>query len=274
MEIRTAALDDLDTLTDIAAIVDPPADDAELDVSYYQHLLEHGRVVAAEASGIVIGYAATIGIDRSRHLSDLFLHQDARGQDIGRRLLDAVWEADAESAPRQTFSSVHPAALPLYIRAGMTPLWPLLYMSGSTSALRSSDLEVASIQPAEAARLEAGWLGWNRLTEYSYWQNRAGARIFAVRDGKTVVAVGCTARNRTMHTIGRLVCVEEWLLPDVLVAAARWCGDDVMVAVPGVNRALLMLVEAGWRIVEHDIYCASEPDLIDPGRLLPHPGLL
>lgn len=274
MQIRTAVGDDLDSLTDIAAIVDPPADDADLDVSYYRHLLEHGHVVVAEASDIVIGYAATIGVDRSRHLSDLFLHQDARGQDIGRRLLDAVFEANAESAPRQTFSSVHPAALPLYIRAGMTPRWPLLYLNGSPAALPVSGLDVQEIDSSVAADHELQWLGWHRHPDYGYWSQRPGTRVFAVRDAAGIVAVGCAARNRTMYTISRLVCVEESLLPDALAAAARWCGDDVMVAVPGVNRAVPMLVGAGWRIIEHDIYCASEADLIDPARLLPHPGLL
>jgi hypothetical protein len=64
------------------------------------------------------------------------------------------------------------------------------------------------------------------------------------------------------------------MMPEVTVAAARWCGDDVLVAVPGVNRSVPVLVDAGWRVVEHDLYCASEPGLMDPERLLPHPGLL
>ena len=38
--------------------------------------------------------------------------------------------------------------------------------------------------------------------------------------------------------------------------------------------ALPMLVDAGWRVIEHDLYCASEPGLMDAERLLPHPGLL
>lgn len=228
----------------------------------------------AEASDIVIGYAATIGVDRSRHLSDLFLHQDARGQHIGRRLLDAVWETDAELAPRQAFSSVHPAAMPLYIRAGMTPLWPLLYLNGSAAALPPSRLDVQEIGLALAADHETQWLGWRRHEQYGYWMQRPGARIFGVRDAAGIVAVGCTARNRSMHSIGRLVSVDASLLPDALVAAASWAGDDVMVAVPGVSPAASTLVDAGWRIVGHDIYCASEPHLFDPTRVLPHPGLL
>ena len=86
MQIRTAVAADLEAVVDIASVVDPPADDAELDAGYYRHLLEHGRLVVAEASDIVIGYAAVIEVGATRHVSDLFLHQDARGQGIGRRL--------------------------------------------------------------------------------------------------------------------------------------------------------------------------------------------
>jgi hypothetical protein len=35
-----------------------------------------------------------------------------------------------------------------------------------------------------------------------------------------------------------------------------------------------VLLEARFRIVEHDQYMASEPGLIDPARLIPSPGLL
>ena len=47
-----------------------------------------------------------------------------------------------------------------------------------------------------------------------------------------------------------------------------------MVAVPGENPTVPTLIESGWRYIEHDLYCAGEPDLINPQRLLPHPGFL
>lgn len=274
MQIRTAIVDDLDAVVDIASIVDPPADGAEVDVSYCQYLLEHGHVVVAEASDIVVGYAAVVDVGPTQHLSDLFLHTDVRGQGIGRRLLDAVWSTNSASAPRQTFSSLHPAALPLYVRAGMVPLWPLLYLNGSSEALPPSPMEVWTIAGEAAAVLEAEWFGWDRNAEYNYWAARPGARIFAVRGGERTLAVGVTVRNRAMHTLSRLACVDGSAMPAAASAAARWCGDDVLVAVPGTNSALPTLVDAGWRIIEHDLYCASDPGLMDPERLLPHPGLL
>ena len=62
--------DDLEAVVDIASVVDPPADDAEVDAGYYRHLLQHGRLVVAEASDIVIGYAAVIEVGATRHVSD------------------------------------------------------------------------------------------------------------------------------------------------------------------------------------------------------------
>jgi hypothetical protein len=43
---------------------------------------------------------------------------------------------------------------------------------------------------------------------------------------------------------------------------------------PGPNPAVRPLLEAGFRIEERDTYMASEPDLVDPARLLPNPGML
>lgn len=271
MDIRPAGVDDLDAVSDIASIVDPPPDGADFDPAYYRHLLLHGRVVVAEASEIVVGYAAVIDVDGSQHLSDLFVHQDIRSHDVGRQLLDAVWKNET---PRQTFSSLHPAALPLYIRAGMTASWPLLYLHGATKRLPASSLVVEPCDAGSAAGHEAEWLGWDRRIEYGYWSQRRESQIFRVLAGATTIAVGCAVSSRGVHSLGRLAWAEPSDACPVLAAAARWCGDDLMVAVPGENLTVPMLIESGWRYIEHDLYCATEGGLIDPQRLLPHPGLI
>lgn len=274
MDIRAAAADDLDAIVDIASIVDPPADGADLDIGYYEHLLRHGHVTVAVASDIVVGYAATLEVGGSRHLSDLFLHVDVRGIGVGHALLDAVWDADARSAPRQTFASLHPAALPLYLRAGMVPRWPLLYLHGSTATLPATPLTTRRIDVAAAAGLEREWLGWDRRTEYDYWAHRPGACTFAVLDADSTIAVGCAVRHRSVHTLGRLVAVDSSVMAEATAAVGPLCGDDLLLSAPGTNPVVPMLVDAGWRVVEHDLYCASDPKMVDTDRLLPHPGLL
>lgn len=272
MHIRPAGIGDLDAVCDLAAIVDPPHDGTEFDTAYYRHLLQHGRVVVAEASEIVVGYGAVIDVDGSFHLSDLFVHQDARGLDVGHQLLDAL--LDSDNAPRQTFASLHPAAIPLYMRAGLTPSWPLLYLHGAPDRLPPCSLVVEPCGAEAAAALEAGWLGWDRHSEYRYWVSRAEAQIFRVLDGNRTLAVGCSVSSRGVHSLGRLAFEDPADACGAVAAAARWCGDDVMISVPGENPSAQMLIESGWRVADLDLYCASEPGLIDPQRLLPHPGLV
>jgi hypothetical protein len=76
------------------------------------------------------------------------------------------------------------------------------------------------------------------------------------------------------HSLSHLAVVDASAMPDVLAAAATWGGDELQVSVPGANRVLPVLLEAGWRIVDQDTYCASAPDLLDVDRVLPHGGLL
>jgi hypothetical protein len=44
--------------------------------------------------------------------------------------------------------------------------------------------------------------------------------------------------------------------------------------VPGPHPALPVLLDAGFRVVDRDIFLATTPDFVDPERLLPDPSLL
>lgn len=274
MDVRIASGNDLDAVVDLAGIVDPPSEGLDVDRDYYAHIIEHGRLTVAEASGVVIGYCGAVPIGASQHLSDLFVHPDAHGRGIGTQLLDAVWAAPAIEAPRQTFSSVHPSALPLYVRAGMRPLWPLLYLEGSPESLPRSQLRVRDLEPEEAADVETVWFGWERFDQYRYWAARPGGRTFAVLDGDTPVAVGCISRSRDRHTLLHMAAVDKSVMTEAVSAVVTLASSSVLLAAPGMSIAVPFLVDAGWRVIEHDLYCATETDLIDAERMIPHPGLL
>jgi GNAT superfamily N-acetyltransferase len=274
MDVRMASVDDLDAVVDLAGIVDPPSEGSDVDRDYYANILEHGRLTVAEASGVVIGYCGAIPVGAARHLTDLFVHLDLHGRGIGSELLDAVWDAPTSDAPRQTFSSVHPSALPLYVRAGMRPMWPLLYVEGSPDSLPRSHLTVRDLEAEEAADVEAVWFGWDRLDQYRYWASRSGGRTFAVVERDTPVAVGCLSRSRDRHTLQHMAAVDKSVMTQSVSAALTLASASVLLAAPGMSVVVPFLVDAGWRVVEHDLYCASETDLIDAERMIPHPGLL
>jgi hypothetical protein len=51
-------------------------------------------------------------------------------------------------------------------------------------------------------------------------------------------------------------------------------GERLVTAVPGPHPVLTPLLELGARIAGRDQFCATDPGLIDPVRLLPNPGFL
>jgi hypothetical protein len=62
----------------------------------------------------------------------------------------------------------------------------------------------------------------------------------------------------------------------VTLAAVRRAARDrtVLVTVQGPNPALRPLLEHGFRIADRDQFMASDPDILDPARLIPNPGML
>jgi hypothetical protein len=51
-------------------------------------------------------------------------------------------------------------------------------------------------------------------------------------------------------------------------------GGRVHACVFGPSPLLPILLEAGFHVVDQDQFLASHPDIVDPARLLPNPGLL
>jgi GNAT superfamily N-acetyltransferase len=273
------------TIADLAAIRailvghnnDGPVVIADIIGPYVTYLISRGRTHVAVEDGIVVGFGAAVDTGRSIHLADLFVQADRLGHGIGRPLLDAVLGA---AGPRTTFASDDPRALPLYVRAGMMPLWPSLYLQGPAARLPRPSRRLAS-EPASAAdvsALEAAWTGHDRGADHQYWAGMPEADTFVIRDGADVVAFGHARVRQLVPTrvLDRLV-----LHPDAdpvvttLTAMARAGREgEVMTCLLGPHPALRPLLEAGIRIVDRDQFLASDPDLVDPTRLIPNPGML
>ncbi len=171
--------------------------------------------------------------------------------------------------------------MPLYVRAGLTPLWPNLYVSGDPRALPDDPkgIEVADATLEDVARLEGEWAGVDRSAEVAFWSTFGKPRASIILRGGRPVAVGL-ARNR-LNGLGRLsdrtlvAPGEEPLVPlAALIRRAADGGDRVGASVPGPSPLLPALLAAGFRIRDRDTFMASDPGLVDPSRTLANTGIL
>lgn len=277
--IRPATDDDLGSIRAILAghENDGPVVVADIVGPYMRYLISRGRTCVAEVDGEIVGFGSAADTGRSVHLADLFVHPDHLGRGLGRPLLAAVLDGDR---PRTTFASEDPRALPIYVRAGMTPLWPSLYVQGAAGLLpRVGDGLTARDASADELRdLELAWTGHDRTDDHRYWATMPGADTFTIHDDGAVVAFG-HARNRqlvTTRVLDRLVIHPAADPAAATIAAmARAAGaGDVLVCLLGPHPALRPLLDAGFHVVDRDQFMASDRDLVDPERLVPSPGLL
>jgi GNAT superfamily N-acetyltransferase len=279
--IRRASAEDVPALRTIlrAHGEDGPVAPGGADIvgPYLRHLVEHHTVLVAEDGDAVVAFGSAVDTGRARVLGDLFVLPDRLGRGIGRSLL-AVLFGDAPA--RVTFSSADPRALPLYVRAGMTPLWPNLYVLGLATRLpdRLSGIDVRAAEPRELANLELAWTGADRAADHAFWGSQAGADAFVIEDAAEPMALGYGRSKQVTvaRALDRLVIRPgvDPVAPAIagLVRAAR--GGPVQASVLGPNPLLRILLEGGFRIVDSDQLLASDPSLVDPVRLLPNPGML
>jgi GNAT superfamily N-acetyltransferase len=277
--LRSATLDDLTPIRSLLAAHgnDGPIVIADIVGPYISHLIGRGRAQVAIIDGEIVGFGAAIDAGRAVHLADLFVHPERLGQGIGKALLGAVLEGAIQ---RTTFASDDPRALPLYVRAGMQPLWAGLYVQGPSAALPSTaaNLRTESAGWDRLAALELDWSGFDRTVDHAYWGAMADVDAFVVRVDEAVIAFGYARVRQAVRIriLDRLV-----MHPDAepvgtaLAALARaGRGGPVITCLSGPHPALRPLLEAGFRVVDRDQFMASGPAIVDPVRLIPHSGML
>ena len=278
-DIRLATLDDLAPIRAILAAHgnDGPIVIADVVGPYLSHVIRRGGANVAVLDSAVVGFAATIDTGRSVHLADLFVHPDRLGQGIGRPLLESVF---ADCPVRTTFASDDPRALPLYLRSGMVPIWPSLYLQGNASTLPSPGAAVRteSATSERLGALERDWTGIDRSVDHVYWATMAGSDPFIVTDGRDIAGLGY-ARVRqaaAIRVIDRLLIHPDAdpIATTIAALARAGQGGPVFACFLGVHPALRPLLAAEFRIVDRDQFMTSDPDVIDPVRYVPNPGML
>lgn len=279
--IRLATVDDIPEIRRIltAHENDAPVAPGGVDIigPYVRHLVERHRTLVSERDGGVVAFGSVLDTGRARMLADLFVEPGLLGQGLGRPLLTTLFE---DAPVRATFASSDPRALPLYVRAGMSPLWICLYLEGDASQLPPVDpsLALRDATPDELAQLEAAWTGAARPDDHAYWADQPQADPFVVDDAEGPVAFGYGRAKQVTPTraLNRLLVrpgVDP--VPSIVASLARAArGGRVQACLLGPNPALPLLLEAGFHVVDHDQFLCSDPSLVDPARFLPNPGML
>jgi len=154
--------------------------------------------------------------------------------------------------------------MPLYMRAGMTPLWPNVYVTADERFLPEIapgfDFEPAT--PEQISGIEGEWTGVVRSADHACWADRDGARPFVVRRAGTVVAI-VQSRRRVRgegRWIDRLRVAPRAEPLETALAALRFAAapsQEIGARIPGPNPALGALVRSGFRVVDGDMFLAS-----------------
>src|SRR6185369_6481376 len=95
-----------------------------------------GRLLLGEVDGLVAGFGGVLRRGELTHLGDLFVAGDRQSAGLGRALLDGLLDG---ASRRVTYASADPRAVALYVRYGMIPRQPLLYLAGPADALSIVD---------------------------------------------------------------------------------------------------------------------------------------
>jgi GNAT superfamily N-acetyltransferase len=229
---------------------------------YLDFELERGALwVALDARGVA-GFAGVLVDGEYAHLADAFVRPDALGRGVGRALLDA---ALPRAGTRVTLASSDPRALPLYARAGLQPLAPVLYLDGADTTPATPAAPERAGTAALVAR-DAAASGRERAATLAFLA-RAGA--YGLLAGEHAYAVVRPAAG--IAHLGPAAGDADELLAFATAAAAA--HGAVHLALPGPHPALRPLLEAGLRVTDADTYMASRPGAHDLTRYVPDPDL-
>ncbi len=279
LTVRQATQGDAAGIRAVSLAAGAPDHDAGADEKYQKYLallLATGAVCLAD-EGSILGWGATrptplqAGHPPASLLTDLFVDPAHHGKGIGAALLRALWPAAPDSPRRFTFASRHEHALPLYLRAGLRPSWPLLYLTGTPQHLPPSAFVTDFADAQQAAAAEAELTGHRRDADYAHWTRRRLAVGLVIRDRRRVLAAGAGEPGRLHHL------TVDPQLPALAYAAlcSALCSlgsTTVTVCLPGTHPGVRPLLDAGFRIADYDLAMATA-DLTPPTINVFDPGL-
>jgi hypothetical protein len=287
IEVRAAVAADLPQIAAVALATGQDEEWGGADPAYMTHLLAHGSVVVGVRGGSVVGFGATrqlgSGPGAISMLCDLFVRPQAHGSGCGRAMLDWLWPRPGlrpGNGHRMTFSSLHAHALPLYTSFGLDAWWPLLYLRGRVDALAvPAGWRAEAAGATEVAAQELAWTGADRCDDHLAWARRpGGASLLARRQGQVLAAAtagGAGGSYGLAHLALAPAAEDADAAAAVLTVLARLEPENgqALACLPAPHPAVRMLLAAGWRVEDRDLFMATDPALLDPRRAVPSPAL-
>ncbi len=290
MQIEAMQPDDRAGVAAVARSTDQAAEGLAGDPTYTSHVARRGQFLVARRAGRCVGFGGQVpvqvtvqvtvdgevdsAVESAAMLTDLFVEPVEQGTGVGSALLDSLWSA---SPARLTFASQRPPAIALYARWGLLARWPLLYLAGDPGRLPDPRLVVERVDADTAAHSERAWTGADRASDYAYWSERPGGFALVVRDGDDLVGAGAVGGEGEefglTHFRARAAVVSE----AATTAALRAAGpgrSGCLLCLPGPHPSVRVLLEHGFRIVDHDLHMATDDVVLDPLTLVAHPGLV
>ena len=213
--------------------------DASADAQYLALVRSQGgRLLVADLADRVVAYDGVVDIDEVAMLCDLFVATDARGMGIGTQLLDELF---AGSSRRMTFSSKHPAAHAAYRRAGLEPMWRLLYLRGAAIG-GGPEPPVDEWRHGRAALVEQmARLGAHVSPDLVCMPEKNGMWIVRLQSERPVEALAAALAGLSAGIVVTMCTPEH-------SEVARWAQDN------------------GFAVSDYDTFCAT-PGVELPGDL-------
>jgi len=244
---------------------------------FLRHELQSGHMVICKEDDEVTGFATTITRGEMMYLAELFVRSDRQSGGAGKLLLRHVLKgADGIC----TLSSADPKAMALYIRAGMRPLWPNLWLRRDVATETAPSLDNLDVIAHEAFANDPELIGWDhgsskrrREADHAYWIETGAVPFWFTRDHERIGYGYLQTRNESSLwlqdaiTIGPLGAKTPEDAAACLLCAAEMAtrrANVVRVAVPGPHQGLRPLLEAGFRITSVETYMESKPYGLDP----------
>jgi GNAT superfamily N-acetyltransferase len=208
--------------------------------SLFEHLgrtAEHFWI--AELDGQPIGYARSILRDGVRELTEFFVLPNQQSSGVGRELLARAFPADG-ARHRAIIATTNPQSLSRYLRAGVTPRFPLFTFSRKPATVNiDSDLAFEPIASLDSVRSELNQmdqsiLGYERAEDHAWLLQEH--RAFVYRRAGRVVGYGYVGFDNGPFALANSEDFPAVLAHAETQAAARH-AEQVAFEVPLINRA-------------------------------------